>query len=89
MAKVPHDAAMKILLAVAFAATSAFAVQPAVTPADAFTTIKKLAGEWRGPAAMKGMPPSHSIYRISADGSAVQETIFLGSNVNWGSVYEN
>ena len=89
MAKVPHDAAMKTLLALAFTATSALAAHPATTHADAFTTIKKLAGEWRGPAAMEGIPPSHSIYRISADGSAVQETIFLGLNVNWESVCEN
>jgi len=78
---------MKILLALAFAATSAMAAQSAMTAADAFASIKKLEGEWRGPAMMKGMPPSHSIYRITAGGSAVQETIFPGTKMEMLSVY--
>ena len=78
---------MKTLLALAFTATSVFAAQPAITPADAFATIKTLAGEWRGPAAMKGMPLSHSIYRVTAGGSAVQETIFPGTKMEMISMY--
>lgn len=40
-----------------------------------------------GPAAMKGMPPSHSVFRVTAGGSAVHETIFPGSKMEMVSVY--
>lgn len=85
--ELPQHPSMKTFLALAFTATSVFAAQPAITPADAFATIKKFAGEWRGPAAMKGMPASHSIYRITAAGSAVEETIFPGSKMEMISMY--
>jgi hypothetical protein len=86
-AKVAHLIAMKTLLALAFTATTVFAAQPAITPAEAFATIKKFAGDWHGPAAMKGMPLSHSIYRVTAGGSAVQETIFPGTKMEMISMY--
>ena len=87
LAKLPHTASMKTLLALAFTATSILAAQPATTPAEAFATIKKFAGEWHGPAAMKGMPASHSIYRITAGGSAVEEIIFPGTKMEMISMY--
>jgi hypothetical protein len=59
----------------------------ATTAADAFASLKRLQGEWRGPAMQKGMPPSHSIYRVTAGGSAVQETIFPGTKMEMLSVY--
>ena len=79
--------AMKTLIALAFTATAAFAAQPTIAPADAFVAIKKLEGDWRGPAAMKGMPPSHSIYRVTAAGSAAQETIFPGTKMEMISMF--
>ena len=72
------------LLVITFTAATAHA---AVTAAEAFASLKKLQGEWRGPAAMKGMPPGHSIYRVTAGGSAVQETIFPGTKMEMLSVY--
>src|SRR5438552_1000502 len=72
---------MKILLALALATATAITAHAATTAADAFASIKKLQGEWRGPAMMKGMPPSHSIYRVTAGGSAVEETIFPGTKM--------
>jgi hypothetical protein len=35
----------------------------------------------------KGMPPAHSVYRITAGGSAVQETIFPGTKMEMLSIY--
>jgi hypothetical protein len=68
-------------------ALTTIAAHGAVTPEQAFASIKSLKGDWRGPAAMKGMPPSHSVFRITAGGSAVQETIFPGTSMEMLSVY--
>ena len=78
---------MKILLSLAILTTTALAASAAVTPAEAFAEIKKLQGDWRGPAMMKGMPPSHSVFRVTAGGSAVEEKIFPGSKMEMLSVY--
>ena len=78
---------MKTLLILAIATATAFTAHAATTAGDAFASLKKLQGEWRGPAMQKGMPPSHSIYRVTAGGSAVQETIFPGTKMEMLSVY--
>ena len=78
---------MKLLLAFACLAATSLTVHGAIAPAEAFASIKKLQGDWRGPAMMKGMPPSHSVFRVTAGGSAVQETIFPGSKMEMVSVY--
>jgi hypothetical protein len=78
---------MKTLLTLALATTTAITAHAATTAAEAFASLKKLQGEWRGPAMMKGMPPGHSIYRNTAGGSAVQETIFPGTKMEMLSVY--
>ena len=78
---------MKALFALILATTTAISAHAETTAADAFASIKKLAGEWRGPAMQKGMPKSHSIYRLTAGGSAVQETIFPGTKMEMLSVY--
>ena len=78
---------MKTLFALFLVTFTAATARASVTAAEAFTSIKKLEGEWRGPAAMKGMPPAHSIYRVTAGGSAVQETIFPGTKMEMVSVY--
>ena len=79
--------AMKTLLALLAAVTITGTAQAAATAADAFASLKQLQGEWRGPAMQKGMPPSHSIYRVTAGGSAVEETIFPGTKMEMLSVY--
>jgi hypothetical protein len=66
---------------------TSLAAHAAVTPEQAFGAIKSLKGDWHGPAAMKGMPPSHSVFRVTAGGSAVEETIFPGSQMEMLSVY--
>ena len=66
---------------------TSLAAHAAVTPEQAFGAIKSLKGDWHGPAAMKGMPPSHSVFRVTAGGSAVEETIFPGSPMEMLSVY--
>jgi hypothetical protein len=78
---------MKLLSALAIFATTAFSAHAAVDPAEAFASIKKLQGDWRGPSSMKGMPPSRSVFRVTASGSAVEETIWPGSKMEMVSVY--
>jgi hypothetical protein len=78
---------MKTFLALAIATITAASANAAATAADAFASLKKLAGEWRGPAMMKGMPPAHSVFRVTGGGSAVQETIFGGTPMEMLSVY--
>ena len=77
---------MKALLALTLLISTNFAAQAAIAPADAFAAIKKLEGDWRGPG-MPGMPPAHSIFRLTSGGSAVQETIFPGTKMEMLSVY--
>jgi hypothetical protein len=78
---------VKFLITLAFITTTAFAAEAAVTPAEAFASLKKLQGDWRGPAMQKGMPLSHSVFRVTAGGSAVEETIFPGTKMEMVSVY--
>lgn len=78
---------MKIILTLALVAATAFAAEASVAPAEAFAAIKKLQGDWRGPAAAKGMPPAHTVFRVIAAGSAVQETILPGTKMEMVSVY--
>ena len=78
---------MKTLLTLAFLATTALCANAAVAPDAAFASIKKLQGDWRGPAMMKGMPKAHSVFRVTAGGSAVEETIFPGTKMEMLSIY--
>ena len=78
---------MKTFLAAAFLGTSAVAAQSAITAADAFASIKKLEGRWKGPSPMKGMPPGNTVFRVTAGGSAVQETILPGTKMEMLSIY--
>ena len=78
---------MKTLCTFAVLAAATFAAEGAVTPTEAFASIKKLQGDWRGPAMMKGMPPARSVFRVTAAGSAVEETIFPGSKMEMISIY--
>lgn len=78
---------MKTLPVLALIALSNVAAHAAVTPEQAFASIKSLKGDWHGPAAMKGMPPAHSVFRVTAGGSAVEETIFPGGQMEMLSLY--
>ena len=78
---------MKTLLALLTAVTVTTTAHAATAAADAFASLKKLHGEWRGPAMQKGMPPSHSVFRVTAGGSAIEETIFPGTKMEMLSVY--
>ena len=78
---------MKTMLPLVIVTATAFAAEAAVTPADAFASIKKLQGDWRGPAAAKGMPPARSVFRVTAAGSAVEETILPGTKMEMVSMY--
>lgn len=78
---------MKLLSSLALLAATTLVAHAEVSPAAAFDSIKKLQGDWRGPAMTKGMPPSHSVYRVTAGGSAVQETTWPGSKMEMISVY--
>jgi hypothetical protein len=82
-----RDTVMKLLSTLALLAVTTFAAHAAVDPAEAFASIKKLQGDWRGPAAMKGMPPSRSVFRVTAGGSVVEETIFPATKMEMVSVY--
>ena len=63
---------MKLFLSLALLTAKNLGAQAAVTPAEAFASIKKLEGDWRGPAMMNGMPASRSVFRVTAGGSAVE-----------------
>jgi len=78
---------MKTLVALLLVTTTAITAQAAVTATDAFASIKKLQGEWRGPAMMKACRRRIPIYRVTAGGSAVEETIFPGTKMEMVSVY--
>jgi hypothetical protein len=78
---------MKLLPTLAVLAVTTIAAHADVSPAEAFASIKKLQGNWHGPAMMKGMPPSQSVFRVTAGGSAVEETIWPGSKMEMVSIY--
>ena len=78
---------MKTLLSLLAALTVTTTAHAAITAADAFASLKKLQGEWRGPSMMKGMPPSHSIVRVTSGGSAVEEISFPGTKMEMPSFY--
>jgi len=78
---------MKFLFTFALITAAAFTAEASITPAEAFASIKKLQGDWRGPAMKGGMPASHSVFRVTAGGSAVEETIFPGTKMEMVSVY--
>ena len=78
---------MKLLFTLLAALTVTTTAHAAITAADAFASLKKLAGEWRGPSMMKGMPPAHSIVRVTAGGSVVEEVSFPGTKMEMASLY--
>jgi hypothetical protein len=78
---------MKRLAFLALLFASTLLARAEISPAEAFASIKKLQGDWRGPAIMKGMPPSRSIFKVTAGGSAIEQTIFPGSKMEMLSVY--
>ncbi len=78
---------MKTILTLALLATTAVAAQSAITAGEAFASIKKLEGHWRGPSPMKGMPPGNTIFHVTAAGSAIEERMLPGTKMEMLSVY--
>ena len=60
----------------------------AVTGSAAFESLKKLAGEWQGTMTEKDKGPQMTLtYRLTANGSALIETIFPGTEHEMVTVY--
>jgi hypothetical protein len=59
-----------------------------VTAKDAFALLKNLAGEWNGTIQEKDKGPAGSvIYKLTAGGNVVTETLFPGSEHEMVTVY--
>src|SRR5689334_6855196 len=54
-------------------------IQPKTPQNEAFDAIKKLAGTWEMTAAAPGEKPAQITFKVTAGGSAVQETMFAGA----------
>jgi hypothetical protein len=71
-------------------AAMAFAAEPAktVTAQEAFAMLKGLAGEWQGKAMDRENGPAVTVtYRVTANNSAVLETLFPGSDHEMLTLY--
>jgi hypothetical protein len=68
------------------AADNAGAAAPA-DPKAAFAQLKKLAGEWKGGLGKLDGPPGTVIYRVTANGNTVMETLFPGTDHEMISMY--
>ncbi len=80
-------AALALLCAVASPALAGTRPE-AVDARTAFEKLKGLAGEWTGTVNEKGSgPPGVVVYRVTANGSAVEETLFPGSPHEMITVY--
>jgi hypothetical protein len=61
---------------------------PTISGAQAFETLKRLAGEWHSEAKETGGPDSVTIlYRVTSGGSAVMETMFPGTGHEMVTMY--
>lgn len=56
-------------------------------PKAAFATLKSLAGEWQGSVGKPDGPAGTVIYRVTANGNTVMETLFPGSDHEMISMY--
>lgn len=66
------------------------AESPAPAPAApqaAFSRLKTLAGEWKGTIGSPDGPPGRVIYRVTANGHTVMETLFPGTDHEMISMY--
>ena len=60
----------------------------ALSSAEAFDSLKRLAGQWQGPVAEPGAPPSVTvIYRVTLANSVVLETLFPGTDHEMLTLY--
>lgn len=53
----------------------------------AFSRLKTLAGEWKGTIGSPDGPPGRVIYRVTANGHTVMETLFPGTDHEMISMY--
>lgn len=73
-------AATAAMLLLSFAVFGQSANSPALTAKDAFAILKNLAGEWNGTIQEKDKGPAGSvIYKVTAGGNVVTETLFPGT----------
>src|SRR5436309_13640907 len=75
-------------VAVSVAVGAAVAAEKAAAPSPGLDQLKKLAGTWVA-ADDKGQPTDQvvSVFKVISAGSAVQESIFQGTNHEMVSVY--
>jgi hypothetical protein len=76
--------------AVALAAVLQAADGSTTTPADpkaAFARLKNLAGEWTGGIGKPDGPAGSVLYRVTANGNTVMETLFPGTDHEMISMY--
>jgi hypothetical protein len=77
--------AVVFLLSAYVASTSRAADTPAMDAKAAFAKLKTLAGEWK--AASPGKPDGKIIYKVTANGNTVMETMFPGTDHEMVSMY--
>ncbi len=77
-----------VLGCVGFCCLGVRAASPSISGKDAFAALKGLTGEWHGNINEKGKGPEVTVvYRVTAAGSAVLETLFPGSDHEMVTVY--
>ncbi len=75
-----------IALAAGLSAAEVTAPRPA-DPKAAFARLKDLAGEWKGNVGQPDGPATRVIYRVTANGHTVMETLFPGTDHEMISMY--
>jgi hypothetical protein len=87
MSKIVRAAMAALGLAGALVASGVLAADgPGVEAKAAFERLKALAGEWEGEAEGDHQP-DRVLYRVTANGTAVMETLFPGTNHEMVSMY--
>ena len=81
-----RSAALVLVLACVLRAAEGPAPAPA-DPKGAFARLKSLAGEWQGSVGKPDGPATTVIYRVTANGNTVMETLFPGSDHEMISMY--
>ena len=85
---IPILVTLSLVLPVAFALAGEMEHQHAAMGASALDPLKKLAGEWTGKAGHGDQKMDATVtYHVTANGSAVVETLFPGSEHEMVTVY--
>lgn len=86
-ATIRGTAAAMLVCAVLGVNAYAHDAQHTVTSSSAFETLKKLAGTWQGTMLTPDGDKTSVIYRVTANGSAIMETMFVGTPHEMISMY--